>query len=141
MSLISLIEGLFNNLPSIDNDQEKLVAHIRAIHELDRAEKGIAFGQALYAAGVLQGVQSDMSTFEKLNELSAEANNRIYAHVLYLAELHNLNFISAEVHQNLTSIMIDFAVGLVSSIPQGHDIDLGDLGIKGVEFVSKNILD
>ena len=118
-----------------------LVKYIHHIHnDLDRYEKGINFGLAIYVASCVQGMRVDAENLTTINKISAEANNRMYAHVLYLKQNHSLNFMQGVSDDNINEILVDMACEIV--IKNKHDkLDFSILGIEGVKYISDNILD
>lgn len=138
MPMIENIDELISKGPQIDNDQSKLVEYIHYIHgDLDRNEKGADLGLAIYAASCLQGMCADVINFTAINNISTEANNRMYAHVLYLKNIHSLNFMQGVSDDNVNGILVDMACEIVSK----NELDFSILGIEGVKYIADNILD
>ena len=77
-------EALLNEQEWISSDQQKLTAYIQAIHNLPPRDKAYDLGRAMFVCQAIEGAQLDADTFSLGNEISAEVNDRMYAHLLYL---------------------------------------------------------
>ena len=142
MADISFIEQLLSEGPIINDDQNMLGEYVAFIHNnLDRVQKGSNFGSAILAASYLQGMEAHAGNYDKLNMLSAEANNRMFAHFLYLKEIHSLQVREEAVKYNLNALLVNMACEIVETFSGNAESELVELGIKGVEYISSNILE
>ena len=142
MADISFIEQLLSEGPIINDDQNMLGEYVAFIHnDLDRVQKGSNFGSAILAAAYLQGMEAHAGNYDKLNLLSAEANNRMFAHFLYLKEIHSLQVREEAVKYNLNALLVNMACEIVETFSGNAESELVELGIKGVAYISSNILE
>lgn len=147
----SLIEKDFKP-PYIDNDQNKLVLYINHIQSLNPQEKAIDLGSSALTAASTHNTTLSPENFHLMNDLnglSAEANNRVLAHILHLKNSHNLEFINQEIAENLNEYIVDISIQSSQEVLPNED-NLNALseneiyfnvGIKCVENFSKHILD
>jgi hypothetical protein len=144
--VIEFIENLLEEGPLINDDQDMLGEYVAFIHDgLDRKQKGANFGSAILAASYCHGWlfpgDTDSETLAKANMLSAEANNRMIAHCLYLKDFFSLDVREEAVNHSLIALLVDMACEVVETFSWDEENGLVGLGIRGVEYISENILD
>ena len=138
---LSTLQKLLNAKPFlINNDINRVVEYVNQIDRYANEEKGEDLGRCVVIMSQIQGRQVDPTIFQDINDLSAEANNRAIAHVLYLRHVHGLDFINGnEDLQVLQSNLIDGAVEILQGTSE--ELSILDAGIKMVEYIAANILD
>lgn len=138
---LSTLQKLLNAKPFlINNDINRVVEYVNQIDSYANEEKGEDLGRCVVIMSQIQGRQVDPTIFQDINDLSAEANNRAIAHVLYLRHVHGLDFINGnEDLQVLQSNLIDGAVEILQGTSE--ELSVLDAGIKMVEYIAANILD
>ena len=135
-------DEMLNVHPLIDNDIEKLRGYIRFIHqELSPEEKGADLGIAMFIADGIQGATAGIGEAVEVNRISAEVNNRMFAHLLYNREMHQLEFVDDEVKENPTPKLIEMAQSVMDKFEITDELTFTEIGIKGIEFMADEILD
>lgn len=124
----------------VGDDIQRIYEYTKNIAGYSNQEKGEDLGRCVLIMGELQGRQTGLGLYESVNIISAEANSRAIAHVLYLRAVHNLDFINGNGDGGvLTSNLIDAAVAIREQYADNPEVL--DLGIKMVEYISRQILD
>ena len=143
--LIDQWDSLLSNSPLIgDNDEAavKLPQYVHYIHEqLSRVDKGTDLGIAMYIAACIQDEAFDMNSVHHANRISFEVNSRMVAHMIYIQQLLQLQYTDPEVAKNPVPTLVDMAQLAMSQLDWHNEPLFSDLGIKGIEFMSMNILD
>lgn len=135
-------DEMLNVHPLIDNDIEKLRDYIRFIHqELSPEEKGADLGISMFIADEIQGAVAGIGEAVEVNRISAEVNNRMFAHLLYNREMHQLEFVDDEVKENPTPKLIEMAQSVMDKFEITDELTFTEIGIKGIEFMADEILD
>ena len=138
---LSGLQELLNVKPFlIRNDINRVLEYVSQIDSYANEEKGEDLGRCVLIISQIQGRQADPTIFQEINDLSAEANNRAIAHVLYLRHVHGLDFINGnEDLQVLQSNLVNGAVGILHGTSE--ELTFLDAGVKMVEYIAANILD
>lgn len=124
----------------IGDDVNRMYEYVNVIARYSNMEKGEDLGICTLIMAELQGRQADLRLSVDVEEISAEANNRAIAHVLYLRAFHKLEFINGNDDGGiLTSNLIDAAVNIRSQFQTAPE--LVDLGVKMVEYIAQRVLD
>ena len=131
--------------PLINNDFERLKEYVNYINEkFQPKEKSADFGTVIQIADAIQGAQVGVDVFDDANRISAECNNRMFAHLLYNKEIYGFNFIDSNVASNPTPALVDMAVAVMNKFDLNNNDYEGiyiNIGLKGIEYISKYILD
>ena len=136
-------DSLLSNSPLIDNVQSKVEHYVQYIHEkLSRVEKGTDLGIAMFIAHSIQGSNCGVDVYHHVERISAEVNNRMVAHLLYNQLLMQCQYIDFDaVAENPAAVMIDMAQHVMSELEVTNETRFSELGIKGIEYIHKYILD
>ena len=132
---------LLNTNPLID-DISRLEEYVKFIHfSLDPQEKGADLGRAMFIAAAIQGANADLGVFSEVERISAEVNNRMFAHLIYNKQLHQLGFVDPEVEKNPTPKLVEMAQDVLSRKTIADETTFTDIGIEGITFFADKILD
>ena len=133
---------LLNDSPLINDDLSMLEEYVRFIHLfLDPQEKGADLGKAMFVADSIQGANADLGVYSEVTRISAEVNNRMFAHLIYNKQLHKLEFVDPEVEKNPTPKLIEMAQYVLSRKTITDETSFTDIGIEGITFFADKILD
>ena len=135
-------DKMLSENPLIDNDMERLKGYIKHIHNnLTREQKGADLGVSIFIADAIQGASVGLGETAEANRISAEVNNRMFAHLLYNKEIHQLDFIDSNVAQNPTPKLIEMSQTVMASPKVKSNTAFTEIGIKGIQYIASEILD
>lgn len=129
----------------IDNDSDNFSSYqLMIAQDMQGNERGRDLGTAMFIANGIRDADWLM-LLERANTISAEANNRMLAHLNYLKDHHQFNFIDENIQENPIPKLIEMAQTVVNDFMNieggATEAQLTDIGIKGVEYIAKEILD
>ena len=135
-------DSMLSENPLINNRMENLENYVRFIHEkMTGEEKGADLGMSMFIADAIQDSSADANVYDHVNRISAEVNNRMFSHLLYNKEIHQLDFIDPAVASNPTPALIDMAQHVLASIETTENTSFTEIGIQGIKYIAANILD
>ena len=130
----------------IDGDDDNFSSYKSMIaQDMQGNERGRDLGTAMFISNGIQNADYVDADIDRANTISAEANNRMLAHLIHLKDHHQFNFIDKSIQENPIPKLIEMAQTVVNDFmnieDEATEAQLTDIGIKGVEFIAKEILD
>ena len=139
--LLDVLDEWLDTYPLIDRDSAKWKIYGRLIHMLSPKEKGSDLGVAIFIADAIQGASVPAPQRGEANRILAEVSHRMLAHLTYIKEVYQMDFIDPKVQVDPTSKLIEMAQYVMKHIILTEEMNFTEIGIKGVTFISDEILD
>ena len=133
---------LLSSAPVIGNSVLNLSHYVRYIDEdLTSEQRRVDLGISLFITDAINGASVVTGKDkEDVHRILSEVKDRMYAHLLYNKEIHNLAYIDASVAKDPMPALINMAKSVLTTVDIEKDIPFAAIGIKGIRHIATKIL-